>query len=65
MPETSKSGVWVDTRTNKVVHSQPEEGRQLVVPGGEITPAVQQVIDADRSANETTKAPVRRETSKG
>lgn len=34
----ASKGVWLDTKTNKVVESQPEEGVQLVAPGVEATP---------------------------
>lgn len=34
----SASGTWLDTKTNKVVTSKPEEGVQLVAPGVEATP---------------------------
>lgn len=39
------SGVWFDTKNGKVVKKQPEEGIQLVAPGNEITPDVQEDID--------------------
>lgn len=48
--DTSKNGLWIDTRTNKVVDSEPVEGRLLVAPDGEITAAVQAVIDAAKAA---------------
>ena len=32
-------GMWLDTKTNKIVTSQPEEGVQLLAPGREATPA--------------------------
>jgi hypothetical protein len=42
----SKSkGVWVDTRTGKVVEKEPEQGVQIVAPDTEVTPAVQEQID--------------------
>lgn len=68
MADTSKSGVFFDTKTNKVVNSQPEEGVQLVAPGQEITPDRQAEIDlyndgyadpnavADQPATVTTDA---------
>lgn len=37
-PEKSPNGVFVDTKTGDVVESEPEEGIQLVPPGGEIDP---------------------------
>lgn len=45
MGDTSKSGVFFDTKNQKVVNSPPEEGIQLVAPGGEITDDVQADID--------------------
>lgn len=42
---TAKNGVYFDTKAGKVVEKQPEEGIQLVAPGGEITAAVQARID--------------------
>lgn len=36
--EISKSGVFIDTQSGKVVEQQPEEGIQLVPPGGVVTP---------------------------
>lgn len=53
----SKNGVWIDSKTNKVVQSRPEEGVQLVAPGDTITPEVQQLIDnAKASLDEAAKA---------
>lgn len=43
---TSKSGTWFDTKAGNVVHSQPEEGIQLVAPGVEPTPDEQKRVDA-------------------
>lgn len=45
MADTSKNGVFFDTKNNKVVQSQPEEGVQIVAPGQEITPDRQADID--------------------
>lgn len=42
----SKSGVWVNTDTGNVVHSEPDEGFPVVLPGGEIDPVAAAVIDA-------------------
>lgn len=39
------SGVWLDTDTNKVVRSEPENGRLLASPGVEISPEIQARID--------------------
>lgn len=44
----SETGVFFDTKTGKVVDGQPEEGIQIVAPGGEVTPAAQKEIDAYR-----------------
>jgi len=49
--ETSKSGVWIDTKTGRVVESQPEHGVQLVPPGGVITPEVAKTIADARTAS--------------
>jgi hypothetical protein len=40
----SKTGVFFDTKNQKVVDSQPEEGVQIVAPGGELTKAVEDDI---------------------
>jgi hypothetical protein len=47
MPDVniSKDGVFFDTKNQKVVQSPPEEGVQLVAPGGEVTPDAQADID--------------------
>ncbi len=49
-------GVYIDTRTGKVVESQPEEGIQLVPPGGEITKSRQAVIDRYKEAAAGTES---------
>lgn len=55
------SGVWYDTKSEKVVKSQPEEGIQLSAPGAEPTPDEQRRIDVYSgnvdAADETVKAP--------
>lgn len=51
-------GTWIDTKTGKVVTSQPEEGVQLHAPGTEVTPDVQAAIDAAKAAADPDKAPV-------
>lgn len=61
MSETSKSGVWIDTKSDKIVESQPEEGIQLVAPGGPVTPEIAKRIERERAARsegtkETTEA---------
>lgn len=43
-------GVWLDTKTNKVVASQPEEGVQLVAPGVEPTDSDLARVDAVKAA---------------
>lgn len=53
MTDTSKNGVWIDTKTDKVVDDQPEEGIQLVAPGGVITPATAKQIEALRNPPKT------------
>lgn len=56
------SGVWFDTKADKVVKSQPEEGIQLVAPGAEPTPDEQRRVDVysgnadDADATVTTKS---------
>jgi hypothetical protein len=47
--QVSKGGVFIDTKTGQVVESQPEEGIQLVAPGGVID-------DNARALIETAKA---------
>lgn len=47
--EVSKTGVYRDLKTGKVVHSPPEEGIQLVPPGGIIDAAAQAQIDAEKA----------------
>ncbi|HEV2927543.1 MAG TPA: hypothetical protein VGW74_02535 [Propionibacteriaceae bacterium] len=48
--EVSKSGVFIDAKTGKVVNSQPEEGYQIVPPGGVIDANAQAQIDAAKAA---------------
>lgn len=48
--EVSKSGVFIDTKTGKVVEKQPEEGVQLVPPGGTIDSATAQQIQWAKDA---------------
>lgn len=65
--ETSKNGVFFDTKAGKVVKTQPEEGIQIVAPGGEITPAVQEDIDRYTDIEngvESTPEPVTTEVAK-
>lgn len=37
MPEISEHGIFFDTKAGKVVESPPQEGVQIVAPGGEVT----------------------------
>lgn len=46
----SKNGVFFDTKANKVVESEPEEGVQIVAPGAEITADLQADIDRYKDA---------------
>lgn len=43
-------GKWLDTESNTVVDSRPEEGRQLVAEGATPTAAEQSRVDALTSA---------------
>lgn len=43
-------GVWLDTKTSKVVTSQPEEGVQLISPDVEPTPNELAVVEATKAA---------------
>lgn len=55
--EVSKTGVFLDP-DGKVVTSQPEEGVQLVAPGGVIDANAQRAIDAAKTAAaDEVKAP--------
>jgi len=47
----SKSGIWIDTKTGKLVESQPEEGVQMVPAGGTIDPTTAAQLDAIRDAD--------------
>ena len=62
---TSK-GVWFDTKTGKVVESQPEEGVQLVAPGVEASPDDQKRVDTYKAAlaDEKSEKPPVKTTSK-
>lgn len=44
--KVSEGGVFIDTKTGKVVESQPEEGVQLVPPGGVIDDATAKMIES-------------------
>lgn len=58
MPEVSQTGVFFDTKANKVVDSQPEEGVQIVAPGGEITADAEKEIERWRDVEAGNPAPV-------
>lgn len=45
----ASKGVWFDTKSGKVVESQPEEGVQLVAPGTEFTPDAERLVEVYRS----------------
>lgn len=49
--EVSKNGVFIDTKTGKIVEKQPEEGIQIVPPGGTIDAVAQAQIDAVNNAD--------------
>jgi hypothetical protein len=49
--EVSKNGVYVDSKTGKVVNSPPEEGIQLVPAGGTIDSAAAAAIEAAKAAH--------------
>lgn len=63
--ETSKAGVFFDTKSNKVVNSMPEEGVQIVAPGGEITVEVQKDIDRYKDIENGVERPVGTVGTKG
>jgi hypothetical protein len=53
--EISKNGVWFDTKHQKVVDSQPEEGVQIVAPGGANYSAVAgDLVPVDTTAGAVT-----------
>jgi hypothetical protein len=45
-PEKSPNGIYVDTKTGDVVYEAPEEGVQIVAPGGELDAAAKARIEA-------------------
>ena len=55
----ASKGVWLDSKTGKVVESQPEEGVQLVAPGVEATPDEQARVDAYKAAVAEEKSPAK------
>lgn len=56
--EVSKSGVWIDSKTGKLVESEPVEGVQLVPKGGVITPDAARQIEYLRKPQPTPTTPV-------
>ena len=50
----SKTGIWVNTATGNVVHSEPDEGYVVVLPGHEIDVVAQAVI-AGHGGNRATE----------
>jgi len=47
---SESKGVWLDTKTGKVVTAQPEEGVQLLAPGVEASAADLAGIEAAKAA---------------
>lgn len=43
-------GTWIDSKTGKLVTSQPEEGVQVVSPNVEVTPADEAAVEAAKAA---------------
>lgn len=61
------AGQWIDTKTNKVVTSQPEEGVQLVSPNVEPTPDDEAAVERAKAALKAeaeAEAPAKTVTSK-
>lgn len=58
MPKISESGVFIDSKTGKVVESQPEEGVQIVPPGSEITPDMEKAVEAAKLVESGESEPV-------
>lgn len=58
MADISQSGVFFDTKANKVVNSQPEEGVQIVAPGGELTATAEAEIARWREVESGNPQPV-------
>ncbi|WCO67879.1 hypothetical protein PO878_03965 [Iamia majanohamensis] len=52
----STNGVWLDKATGKIVHSQPERGRQIVPPGRSATNAEKATVELYRENTETVAA---------
>lgn len=60
----ASKGVWLDSKTGKVVESQPEEGVQLVAPGTESTPDAERLIEVYRSGGKSEPKTVTTATGK-
>lgn len=65
MPETAKTGLWVDLKTGAIVSTEPVEGRLLVAPGDEIpdTIAAEMRPAAKSEAPEVATVPAAPETA--
>lgn len=57
-------GSWLDTKSNKIVSSQPEEGIQLLAPGAEHTPADLAHVEAVKASLAPEPAAPKTVTSK-
>lgn len=57
-------GVWLDTKSGKVVESQPEEGVVLVAPGTESTPDAERLVAQYRSGGTSEAKTVTSKTVK-
>lgn len=62
MPEYSEKGVFFDTKNSRVVDGPPEEGVQLVAPGGELTDAAKAEVARYRRDMEVGGEPSEPET---
>jgi hypothetical protein len=58
MADICESGVFFDTKNQKVVDSKPEEGIQIVAPGDEMTADREADIQRWRDVEIGTPAPV-------
>jgi len=47
---TKHTGTWLDTKTNTIVTSRPEEGIQLLAPGVEPTPDELAAVEAVKAS---------------
>lgn len=57
VPTKSHTGIWVDTQTGQVVTEEPEQGKQLVPPGGEVDQRVRDDVEAARLVSGQTDDP--------